>query len=172
MVKGGDFNGREYIRMRTDIWSNLLLAISALCFLFGASATVLDVVLRAVANSHLPNVIEITTLSIGLGALVSIPVCFLKDTHITARLLSELKPNLFLVPLARFGVLFSILFVGIMVYITGSYAVEKWGSPERTPDLRLKMDVLVAIVFLTFMVSLVAVIVRFWRVYLERWSNG
>jgi TRAP-type C4-dicarboxylate transport system permease small subunit len=62
----------------------LILAAAGLCFLFGTGVTVVDVALRAVAGSNVPGAIELTSLSIGLGALLSMPVCYAKRAHVTA----------------------------------------------------------------------------------------
>ena len=82
---------------------DVFLVLAGSFFLVGMSVTVADVVLRAVANRNVPAAIELTSLSIGLGALLSIPVCYGKRTHVTARLLSEVSPNRFAKPLGLFG---------------------------------------------------------------------
>ncbi|MGB7243686.1 MAG: TRAP transporter small permease subunit [Sulfitobacter sp.] len=141
-------------------WARASLILAATCFLIGASATVVDVLIRAVANRNLPGVIEITTLSIGLGALLSMPVCYLNDTHVTARLLSELRPAVFLRPLGTIGAAFAFIFAGIMAAIMGNFALGKLGGPETTSDLQIRMDVLLVIVFLAFLAALVAAFIR------------
>jgi TRAP-type C4-dicarboxylate transport system permease small subunit len=146
--------------MTLEPWARASLILAATCFLIGASATVVDVLIRAVANRNLPGVIEITTLSIGLGALLSMPVCYLNDTHITARLLSELRPDLFLRPLRAFGSIFALIFAGIMVVIMGNFALGKLGGPETTSDLQIRMDVVLVVVFLTFLAAFASALIR------------
>jgi TRAP-type C4-dicarboxylate transport system permease small subunit len=132
------------------------LLLAAACFLLGAGATVIDVLLRALAGRNLPGVIEFTTLTIGLGALLSMPVCYLRDTHVTARLLSEVWPQLFCTPLAVVGAAFSLLFSVLLALTIGLNAAEKWGGPETTSDLQLRVYWLLAIVAVTFAIAIVA----------------
>ncbi|MFD2176657.1 TRAP transporter small permease [Veronia pacifica] len=142
--------------MSSEALTRISLVLSALCFLGGAVVTVIDVLMRAMSGSHLPGVIETTTLLIGLGALLSMPACYLKDANVTARLLSELRPNIFKYSLAIFGAMFSLFFSLLMFWIMTMYSVESWGSPETTPDLALPKDVLITIVTVSFLVAVVA----------------
>lgn len=135
--------------------SRALLLFAAASFLAGATATVLDVVLRATTGGNLSGVIELTTLSIGFGALLSIPVCYWQDTHVSARLLSELNPTLFARPLRLFGSLFSLLLAALLAVIMTLYAIGKWGGSETSPDMQLPMDLLLAITALAFVAALV-----------------
>jgi TRAP-type C4-dicarboxylate transport system, small permease component len=128
------------------IISNGFLAGAGLCFLFGTAVTVGDVALRAVAGKNIPGAIEMTSLSIGLGALLSMPVCYAKRTHVTAKLLSELSPNRFTYPLGLVGAVASVVFAGLLLWIVGENAIEKIGSPETTADLGLPTPVLITIV--------------------------
>lgn len=136
--------------------SQASLLLAAACFLLGTGATVIDVLLRAFLDRNLPGVIEFTTLVIGLGALLSIPVCYLRDTHVTARLLSEMKPALFRRPLSILGAAFSLVFSLVLALTMALGAAEKWGGPETTSDLQLRVDWLIAIVGLTFVAALAA----------------
>ena len=136
--------------------SRALLLFAAASFLVGAAATVLDVVLRATTGGNLSGVIELTTLSIGFGSLLSIPVCYHQNTHVSARLLSELKPALFARPLGFVGALFSLLLATLLAAIMTLYAIGKWGGPETSPDMQLPMDMLLAITALAFVAALVA----------------
>ncbi len=134
------------------------LLAAAVCFLAGAGATVLDVLLRAVWNESLPGVIEMTSLSIALGALLSIPVCYLRGTHVTARLLSETNPQLFQRPLSVLGSILSVVFAGVLAGMVTLNAFEKWGGPETTRDLQLPMSVLLAVTAFGFVVALLAAV--------------
>ena len=158
--------------MNLGPWARASLVLAAICFLIGASATVIDVLMRAVANRNLPGVIEITTLSIGLGALLSMPVCYLNDTHVTARLLSELRPGIFRRPLWAFGAVFSLVFAAVMAAIMGHFALSKLDGPETTSDLQIRMDVLLIVVFLTFLAALVAALVRILPLVRGSQNNG
>ena len=117
--------------------SDVFLVLAGSFFLVGMSVTVADVVLRAVANRNVPAAIELTSLSIGLGALLSIPVCYGKRTHVTARLLSEVSPDRFAKPLGLFGGLASVLFALMLLWIAAHDALSRMGSPETTADLGL-----------------------------------
>ncbi|MFT5272753.1 MAG: TRAP-type C4-dicarboxylate transport system permease small subunit [bacterium] len=143
--------------LKYSMLSRTLLLFAAASFLVGAMATVFDVVLRATTGGNLSGVIELTTLSIGFGALLSIPVCYHQNTHVSARLLSELNPTLFARPLGFFGALFSLLFAALLAVIMTLYAINKWGGPETSPDMQLPMDMLLAITALAFVAALVAV---------------
>jgi TRAP-type C4-dicarboxylate transport system permease small subunit len=136
--------------------SNAFLAAAGACFIFGTGVTVVDVILRAVAGMNVPAAIELTSFSIGLGALVSIPVCYAKGTHVTARLLSELSPKLFSRPLGLVGSLFSVVFAALLLWIVGSNALSKLGSPETTADLGLSMPLALSVVALALAAALVA----------------
>ncbi|MGB1091190.1 MAG: TRAP transporter small permease subunit, partial [Oceanobacter sp.] len=89
-----------------------MLLFSAICFLIGSFITLSDIGLRSLANSNLDAAIELTTLTIALGALVSIPMTYAREGHITARLISEFSPPV----VGRFmriqGALMSLLFMG------------------------------------------------------------
>lgn len=161
-----------WAKMKIGNWSRLLLIAAAFCYLAGAFATIVDVVLRATVNSHLPNVIEVTTLTVGAGALISIPVCFLNGTHVTARFLSELKPDLLLKPLGYINVLFACVFTVVMALVTGLHAFEKWGGPERTADLQLSLDNFLMIVFLIFCGSVIAALARLKHTLFGKPSDG
>ncbi|MCA0042006.1 TRAP transporter small permease [Celeribacter litoreus] len=128
--------------------STTFLAGAGACFLFGTGVTVGDVALRAVASKNIPGAIELTSLSIGLGALLSMPVCYAKRTHVTAKLLSEISPNRFTYPLGLVGAIASTLFAILLLWIVGENALEKIGSPETTADLGLPIPVLIAIIAL------------------------
>lgn len=116
-----------------------LLAAAGACFLFGTATTVADVALRAVAGRNVPAAIELTSLSVGLGALLSMPVCYARRAHVTARLLSELSPRRFLRLLGAAGALASLAFALVLLRIVAGQALEKLGSPETTPDLALPL---------------------------------
>jgi hypothetical protein len=60
-------------------------------------------VLCGIAGRNVPGAIETTSFAIGLGALLSMPVCYALRNHVTAKLLSELMPNRFGRPLGRGG---------------------------------------------------------------------
>jgi TRAP-type C4-dicarboxylate transport system permease small subunit len=145
---------RRIADMKRGILSHVTLLLAGSCFLLGAGATVWDVILRSFAGRNLPGVIEFTTLSIGFGALLSIPVCYARDQKVTARLLSELSPRIFKHALGILGAVFSTVFAAMMLWITAQFAHSKWGGPETTQDLMLPMGILLTVVALTFAASL------------------
>lgn len=124
----------------------VVLATGCFCFLFGAAITVTDVLARGLFGRNVPAAIEATTFAIGLGALVAMPICYLRGEHVTARLLSELAPNRLARPLGLLGAVFSAVFAAVVAWLMGSYAVGKWGSPETSPDTGLPMWLLVSVV--------------------------
>lgn len=145
-------------------WSNrlsdVLLVGAAVCFIVAAAATVLDVVLRAVAGAMVPNVVEFMTLMIGLGALFSIPICYWRDTHVAARLLSEFHPERFARPLGIMGSLFSAVFALLLTWLMGRYAWQRWGSAQTTSGMELPVDWLYVIVAVAFAASAFAAVAR------------
>ncbi len=142
--------------MSSEAITRYSLLLSALCFLLGALMTVLDVFLRAIWNANLPGVIEATALSIGLGALLSMPACYLKDANVTARLFSELKPKLFKRPFLIVGSSFSLVFAISLFYIMTTYVIESWGTPESTPDLGFPKDLLLLLISVSFFIAILA----------------
>lgn len=152
--------------------SRALLLFAAASFLVGATATVFDVILRATTGGNLSGVIELTTLSIGFGALLSIPVCYRQDTHVSAQLLSELKPALFARPLGLFGALFSLIFAALLAAIMTVYAIGKWGGPETSPDMQLPVDLLLAVTALALVAALVAAAARIIAIFRGALSDG
>lgn len=139
-----------------NILSATFLAAAGACFIFGAGVTVGDVMLRAVAGKNVPAAIELTSLSIGLGALLSMPVCYAKRTHVTARLLSELSPGRFSRPLGLVGGAFSLIFAALLLWIVAGNAISKLGSPETTADLGLSMPLALFVIALALTAALLA----------------
>ena len=125
---------------------NWVLLVATFCFLAGTGVTVVDVALRALLGRNLPGAIETTALTVGLGALLSIPACYLYRGHVTAKLLSEIAPGLFAKPLGLFGAFCSALFAIVMFAILAVNLREKIGSPETTSDLQLTMWMLLSVV--------------------------
>lgn len=148
--------------------SGVLLALAGTFFLVGMSVTVADVILRAVANRNVPAAIELTSLSIGLGALLSIPVCYGKRTHVTARLLSEVSPTRFAKPLGTFGGLASVLFALVMLWIAVHDALSRIGSPETTADLGLSRSLAAWVVTAALTAGPVAAVAALWSLLRKR----
>ncbi|WP_225027441.1 TRAP transporter small permease [Xinfangfangia pollutisoli] len=136
-----------------------LLGLAAACFLAGAAVTVADVLLRRLAGANVPGAIELTSFLIGFGALVSMPVCYARRCHVTAKLLSEMAPNRFALPLGRLGALASLGFAGLMLWSVGSNAWEKIGSPETSRDLGLPMPLLLGAVSLILAAAVLGALV-------------
>jgi len=136
-----------------------LLTMAAGCFLFGTGVTVVDVALRAAAGLNVPAAIEMTSLSIGLGALLSIPVCFVRRSHVSARLLSELMPERFARPLGMLGALVSVVFAALLLAILARNTLSKLGSPETTADLGLSIPLALGVVTAGFAGALIAALV-------------
>lgn len=133
-----------------------LLIFAASCFLAGTGVTVLDVLCRAIASWNLPAAIELTTLFIGLGALASMPVCYGRRAHVTARLLSEFLPGRVGRLMNIFGALLSLVFAAAMAALMTKYAFEKFGGVEVTPDTGLSVSLLISITAITLLAALAA----------------
>lgn len=141
--------------------STSFLYSAATCFLLGTGVTVVDVALRATTGANVPAAIELTSLSIGLGALLSMPVCYARRSHVTAKLLSELSPRRFGRPLGVIGALVSIGFAALLMWIMAENTLSKLGSAQTTSDLGLSMPVALCAVALTLIAALIAAIAGF-----------
>lgn len=146
----------------TPLVSWIFLGCAAGCFLFGAGVTVADVILRKLASFSVPGAIELTSFSIGLGALLSMPVCYATRNHVTAKLLSELRPNRFARPLGRLGAAVSLVFAAALMWIVGDNTLERLHSPEISQELRLPVPVLLSVLSLVLVLSFLASLVGFW----------
>ncbi|WP_417712132.1 TRAP transporter small permease [Roseibium aggregatum] len=143
---------------------NSFLAAAGICFLFGTAVTVCDVVLRAIAGTNVPGAIELTSLSIGLGALLSMPVCYAKQGHVSAKLLSELAPARFARPFGLLGSVVSLGFAGLILWAVGQNALAKAGSPETTPDLGFPIPIALTVVTLALLAAFLAAMAGVWFV--------
>ncbi len=123
-----------------------LLSAAAVCFLAGAATTVADVAARWLFAANLPAAIETTSFLIGFGALLSMPVCYERRSHVCAKLLSEMRPERFARPLGLLGAGASLIFAALLFWIVLTNALGKLGSPETTRDLGLPMTPLLLIV--------------------------
>lgn len=168
--RGGAALGRArgMVRKTNPLISVALLSAAAGCFLLGTGVTVADVILRKLGGINVRGAIELTSYSIGFGALLSMPVCYALRSHVTAKLLSELMPTLFLRPLGRLGAVASLVFAGLMVWIVGANAVSKLGSPETSADLGLPMPAMLSVVAVTLAAALFAAGVGVWL----EWRRG
>ncbi|RWI57301.1 MAG: TRAP transporter small permease [Mesorhizobium sp.] len=138
------------------IISDCFLASAGICFLFGIAVTVGDVCLRAVAGTNISGAIELSSLSIGFGALLSMPVCYAKRAHVSAKLLSELAPGRFLRPLGLLGSFASVIFAALLVLAVGENSLTKLSSAETTTELGLPIPMALTVVTLALLAALVA----------------
>lgn len=146
-------------RVRTGWFQTALLGAAAGCFLLGAAVTVADVAARGLFAANVPAAIETTSFLIGFGALLSMPVCYERRTHVCAKLLSEINPVLFLRVLGLFGALASLAFAAMMVWIMAANTAGKLGSLETTRDLGLPMPPLLIIVTGTMVLALISAVI-------------
>jgi TRAP-type C4-dicarboxylate transport system permease small subunit len=138
--------------------SNAFLYAAGGCFLLGTGVTVVDVALRAISGSHVPAAIELTSLSIGLGALLSIPVCYAHRAHVTAKLLSEVSPARFERPLGMLGAVVSVVFAVMLFWIVADNTWSKLASPETTTDLGLPIPIALSTISVTLGVAVISAI--------------
>lgn len=154
-------------RMGT-LMSYAFLGAGSACYLLGAGVTVADVALRALAGRNVHGAIELTSYSIGLGALLSMPVCYAERSHVTAKLLSELRPGVFARPLGLVGALGSAGFTAILCAVVVADAVARRGSPQTSPDLGLPVPALLAVTGLALAAAAVAALAGLWA----EWRAG
>lgn len=125
------------------------------CYLGGVGVTIVDVFARLLLSRSLPGGIELTTLLIALGALISIPGCYAHHGHVTAKLLSELSPGRFARKLELAGAFASLVFA---VALCGLLAISLWhklGSAEITTDLGLLVWPIFAILVLALALAVI-----------------
>lgn len=144
------------IQTTTNRVLSVFLGLAGACFLFGMGVTVVDVMLRAVADVNVPAAIELTSLSIGLGALLSMPTCYAKRTHVTAKLLSEMAPGRFKFVLGLVGAIVSLFFAGLLFWIASENALAKANSPETTSDLGIPISYASLVVAISLAIGLIA----------------
>ncbi len=140
-----------------------LLMLAGTFFVAGAMITIVDVALRAISTFAVPAVIEITTLFIGFGAVFSMPVCFLRDRHVTAKLLSEFIPSLGR-KLSLLATVFSALFAVLLTLMIAMFARSKWGGFEMMPDTGLPLFWLLLSISAVFCLSALAALVGFFSI--------
>lgn len=146
-----------------SFWINAVLWAAVVFYLLGAGVTVLDVAMRGILGMSVPASIEITSLSIAMGALLSIPECYARRTHVSAKLFSEMSPNRFARPLGLLGATLALIFAIVLTWIMTNFAMIRWNSIETTIDLRLPLSALMAVVALCFWLALVAAVLGVWR---------
>ena len=156
-------------RMGTLVSRGFLYAAGT-CFLFATTVTVGDVMVRALAARNIPGAIELTSLSVGLGAVLSMPVCYASRSHVTARLLSEVLPNRFNFPLDVLGSIASLIFAAVVVVVVGKNAWSKLGSPETTADLGVSIPVALCIVTAALVACLAATVAGLRFALRHEWS--
>jgi TRAP-type C4-dicarboxylate transport system permease small subunit len=150
--------------------SNAFLYAAGGCFLLGTGVTVVDVALRAISGANVPAAIELTSLSIGLGALLSIPVCYAHRAHVTAKLLSELSPARFERPLGMLGAVVSVVFAVMLFWIVADNAWSKLSSPETTTDLGLPIPIALSTISVTLGAAVISAIAG--AVFAIRFRSG
>ncbi len=128
-------------RFSNAVMSTLLL-VAAGFFVAGAAVTIADVLARALFSSNVDSAIELTTLFVGLGALLSMPTCFAGLEHVTAKMISEFLSGRSGAVLTVFGALLSIAFVVLLFVFSVQSAWEKAGSLQATPDIGLRVSTL------------------------------
>lgn len=146
-------------------WS---LVLAGGCFIFGAGVTVVDVALRAAFGTNVPGAIELTSLSVGCGAILTMPVCYALRSHVSAKLLSEVAPNRFGAPLARLNALVSVGFAALLFWIMAENAWSKLGSPQTTPDLGVPMPAALMLIAGVLGLAVLAAIYGLWMA----WRRG
>jgi len=122
-----------------DRATSRLLMLAATCFVGGAGVTIADILYRSVSGSNVASAIEITTLLVGLGALLSMPPCYASLEHITAKMITEVVAKESAKRLGIFGALLSIAFAGMIFFFALLGALERFNSVQVTPDLKLEI---------------------------------
>ena len=156
------------MKEKKSLWRDAILWLAVAFYLLGAGVTVLDVALRSLLGGNVPGSVEITCLSIAMGALLSIPECYESRRHVSAKLFSEMSPEKFARPLGLLGALLSLILAAVLTWIMTRFAMNRWNSIETTIDLRLPMSLLMSVVALCFWLALVSAVIGLWRELTQR----
>lgn len=136
--------------------AQVVLFAATLCYLAGTATTVGDIVARTLFGRSVPGAIELTTLLIALGAMISMPACYAYRGHVTAKLLSELSPRRFARPLGVLGAFVSLVFAVVLFGMQALNLSEKIGSPQVTNDLALPVWKLLLVVVVALGLAVLA----------------
>lgn len=151
-----------------SLWRDAVLWLAVAFYLLGAGVTVIDVTLRTLTGGNVAGSIEITCLSIALGALLSIPECYESRRHVSAKLFSEMAPEKFARPLGLLGAALSLVLSVILTWMMTRFAMNRWNSIETTIDLRLPMSLLMSVVAFCFWLAMASAIIGLWRELTQR----
>lgn len=125
------------------IWTRLttlLLLAAAASIGMAATVTIVDVVGRFLFNSTLQGAIEISTLFIALGVLLSMPVVFTNNENISAELIRSFLSKPLVLAMNLLSGVTSLGFIALLMWIEGRELSRSWGGFRTMPDTGFPFD--------------------------------
>jgi TRAP-type C4-dicarboxylate transport system permease small subunit len=129
--------------MIATIWTRLttvLLLAAAASIGLAATVTIVDVVGRFAFNSTLQGAIEISTLFIALGVVLSMPLVFSINENITAELIRGLLSKPLVMAMNLLSGVTSLGFIALLTWVEGRELSRSWGGFRAMPDTGFPYD--------------------------------
>jgi TRAP-type C4-dicarboxylate transport system permease small subunit len=129
--------------MLVSLWSKLttvLLLCAAIAIGMAACVTIIDVVGRFAFRFTLQGAIELATLFIGLGVVLSMPMCFTNNENITAELIRGFLSRPLIVFINVLSGIASLVFIAILAWIESRDLAQNWGGFRTLPDTGFPYD--------------------------------
>lgn len=129
--------------MVLTIWTRLttlLLLAAAASIGMAATVTIVDVVGRFLFNSTLQGAIEISTLFIALGVVLSMPVVFTNNENISAELIRSFLSKPLVLAMNLLSGVTSLGFIALLMWIEGRELSRNWGGFRTMPDTGFPFD--------------------------------
>lgn len=150
--------------MVESLWTRLttvLLLCAAAAIGMAACVTIIDVVGRFFFRYTLQGAIELSTLFIGVGVVLSMPICFTNNENITAELIRGILSRPLVVALNILSGISSLAFIAILTWIETRDLMENWGGFRAMPDTGFPYDTALLIVSAGFILTTVGALFGF-----------
>lgn len=130
-----------------------LLLCAAVAIGMAAGVTLVDVTGRFLFNRTLQGAIELSTLFVGLGVALSMPVVFTANENITAELIRGMLSRRWVMALNMLSGTASIGFIAFLTWIESRELTRNWGGFRVMPDTGFPYDKALLIVTAAFVLS-------------------
>lgn len=150
--------------MIATFWTRLttvLLVAGATSIGLAAAVTILDVVGRFAFHSTLQGAIEISTLFIALGVVLSMPLVFSTNENITAELIRGLLSKPLVVAMNFLSGLTSLGFIALLTWVEGGELSRNWNGSRAMPDSGFPYDKALLVVAAAFVLTTVGALFGF-----------
>jgi TRAP-type C4-dicarboxylate transport system permease small subunit len=141
--------------------TTLLLLCAAVAIGMAACVTIIDVVGRFFFRFTLQGAIELSTLLIGLGVVLSMPICFTNNENITAELIRGILSRPLVMALNILSGIASLVFIAILTWIETRDLMQTWGGFRALPDTGFPYDKALLIVSVGFALTTVGAVFGF-----------